>query len=140
MSVSRLQQQQQYQYERTQQEYEGVLLDASALQASYLVAGRIGAPGQKVEEAVYHMTVPPGNGTADAAENDAVGDKLVNFIDIEAVVGCRPQTVEAAGERIGDGLLSAFIHIGCQSYGNNGDGYACTCHAPVQMNGIGFAV
>ena len=53
MSVSRLQQQQQYQYERTQQEYEGVLLDASALQASYLVAGGIGAPGQKVEEAVY---------------------------------------------------------------------------------------
>ena len=96
MSVFRLQQQQQYQYERTQQKYEGVLLDASALQASYLVAGGIGAPGQKVEEAVYHMTVPPGNGTADAAENDAVGDKLVNFIDIEAVVGCRPQTVELA--------------------------------------------
>ena len=70
ISVFRLQQQQQYQCKRTQQEYEGVLLDASALQAAYLVAGGIGAPGKEIEEAVHHMTVPPGNGAADAAEDD----------------------------------------------------------------------
>lgn len=90
ISVSRLQQQQQYQCKRTQQEYEGVLLDASALQAAYLVAGGIGAPGKEIEEAVHHMTVPPGNGAADAAEDDAVGDELVNFIQVEAVVSCCP--------------------------------------------------
>ena len=78
ISVSRLQQQQQYQCKRTQQEYEGVLLDASALQAAYLVAGGIGAPGKEIEEAGHHMTVPPGNGAADAAEDDAVGDELVD--------------------------------------------------------------
>ena len=87
ISVSRLQQQQQYQCKRTQQEYEGVLLDASALQAAYLVAGGIGAPGKEIEEAVHHMTVPPGNGAADAAEDDAVGDELVDLIDVEAVIG-----------------------------------------------------
>ena len=140
ISVSRLQQQQQYQCKRTQQEYEGVLLDASALQAAYLVAGGIGAPGKEIEEAVHHMTVPPGNGAADAAEDDAVGDELVDLIDVEAVIGCRPQAVEAAGKRIGNRLFFAFIHKSGHSYGDNRNGNACSCHAPVEVDGIGFAV
>ena len=101
ISVSRLQQQQQYQCKRTQQEYEGVLLDASALQAAYLVAGGIGAPGKEIEEAVHHMTVPPGNGAADAAEDDAVGDELVDLIDVEAVIGCRPLKRRASASATG---------------------------------------
>ena len=44
----------------------------------------------EVEEAVDHVAVPPGDGAADAAEDDAVGDELVNFIQVEAVVSCCP--------------------------------------------------
>ena len=84
ISVSRLQQQQQYQCKRTQQEYEGVLLDASALQAAYLVAGGIGAPGKEIEEAVHHMTVPPGNGAEplkpQVSENEQMSD-IVFILD-----------------------------------------------------------
>ena len=85
--VSRLQQQQQYQCKCAQQEYECVLLDASALQASYLVAGGVSAPGKEIEEAIHHMAVPPGYRAADTTEDDAVGDELVDFIEVEAVIG-----------------------------------------------------
>ena len=50
----------------------------------------LGTPGKEVEEAVDHVAVPPGDGAADAAEDDAVGDELVNFIQVEAVVSCCP--------------------------------------------------
>ena len=66
------------------------MLDASALQTAYLVTGSLGTPGKEVEEAVDHVAVPPGDGAADAAEDDAVGDELVNFIQVEAVVSCCP--------------------------------------------------
>lgn len=84
--VSRLQQQQQYQCKCAQQEYECVLLDASA---SYLVAGGVSAPGKEIEEAIHHMTVPPGYRAADTTEDDAVGE-LVDFIEVEAVIGSCP--------------------------------------------------
>ena len=138
--VSRLQQQQQYQCKCAQQEYECVLLDASALQASYLVAGGVSAPGKEIEEAIHHMAVPPGYRAADTTEDDAVSDELVDFIEVEAVIGSCPSTVEAAGKRIGNLLCPAFVHLSGQSYGDDGNGNACACHTPVQMNGIGFTV
>ena len=133
ISVSRLQQQQQYQCKRTQQEYEGVLLDASALQAAYLFTGSFSPPGKEVEETVDHVAVPPCNGVADAAEDDAVGDELVDLVQIEAVVSCCPQAFETVCQCIGNGLPATCIDVGGNGYGNHRYGDTCTCHTPIQM-------
>ena len=57
----------------------------------YLVTGSLGTPGKEVHEAVYHMAVQPGDGAADAAEDDPFGDEQVDFVHIETVVSRCPQ-------------------------------------------------
>ena len=100
-----LQQQNQYQCQYTQQEHKRILLYAAALQRADGITACIGAPSQEVEEAIHYVAVPPGDRSGDAAEDDPVRDELINLVNVEAVIGCRPQTTEAAGQSIGHGLL-----------------------------------
>ena len=55
------------------------------------------------------MAVPPCNGVADAAEDDAVGDELVDLVQIEAVVSCCPQAFETVCQCIGNGLPATLV-------------------------------
>ena len=86
------------------------------------------------------MAVPPGDGAADAAEDDAVGDELVDLVQIEAVVSCCPQAFETVCQCIGNGLSATCIDVGGNGYGNHRYGDTCTCHTPVQMDVICFTV
>ena len=116
------------------------MLDASALQAAYLFTGSFSPPGKEVEETVDHVAVPPCNGVADAAEDDAVGDELVDLVQIEAVVSCCPQAFETVCQCIGNGLPATCIDVGGNGYGNHRYGDTCTCHTPIQMDVICFTV
>ena len=112
----------------------------AALQAADFIAGGLGAPGQEVEEAVHHMAVPPGYGPGDAAEDDLVGDELVDFIEVEAVVGGVPEAVETAGQGVGYGLTVAGIDPGGQQDGCYGDDDAGQRHAGVEVDIVQLAV
>jgi len=85
-----LQQQNQYQCQYTQQEHERILLYATALQCADGITACIGAPSQEVEEAVYDVTVPPGDRSGYAAEDDPMRDELINLVNVEAVISSRP--------------------------------------------------
>ena len=67
------------------------------------------------------MTVEPGDGRGDTAENDAVGDILPNLVLIKTLVGSLMQTRELLVQAVGDGLALTFIDIGGQTDAQDGD-------------------
>ena len=68
--------------ENAQEEYEGVLLYAAALQIANLVGQRVRSPSQEVEESIDNVAVEPSNGLAHAGKDDAVRDELTDFLHI----------------------------------------------------------
>jgi len=68
----------------------------SALEATDGIARRIGCPGNEVERTVYYVTIEPSDRLADAAEDNLMCDKLIHLINVEPVVGSRPQSGETA--------------------------------------------
>ena len=53
------------------------------------------------------MTVKPGNGFADATENNPVSDELIHIINVEAMISSCPQTGKGITEKDG-GIQSGF--------------------------------
>lgn len=133
-------QQQQYQRQSTKQEDEDILLYTSALQSTDAVASGIGTPRKEVEGAIHYVAVEPCNGATDTSEDDIVGDKLIDLVHIEAVVGCCPQSLETTLHGIGHGLLFTFIYVGSQQNGYYGHSDAGTCHCPIEVDVVSRAV
>ena len=110
------------------------------MQAAYLVAGRFGTPGQEVEEPVHHVAVPPGDGAADAPEDDFVCDELINLVNVEAVVGSCPQATEATLQGVGQRLALIQVHRSGNRNGQGSHGDACAGHAFVNVDVVGQSV
>ena len=78
---------QERQYQRTDQEYISIPLELPRLQSTDCQREALCYGSQAVERAIDHVAIEPGDTRADTPEDDLVGDKLVNFVDIETVVG-----------------------------------------------------
>jgi len=78
--------------ECAQGEYQRVGLNTSVLQTADAQRQAVRAPSEEIEETIDDVAIEPGNGTRDVAENDAVRDELVDFVEIETLISPTVQT------------------------------------------------
>ena len=80
------------------------------------------------------MTVEPGDGTGEAAEDDLVGEILPCVVDVEAVEGCLVELGEGALQLVGDGPLLASVHPCGEADADDGGDDTRRGHAPVDVD------
>ena len=83
------------------------------------------------------MAVEPSQRLGNAAEDDLMGDELVNFVDIEAVLGRRVKRPEETGHLGGHGASSFAVELPGNQNRNQRDDHAGNRHLHIQMDDIG---
>ena len=121
------------------EEPEGVGLYGTVLEALDEIARLVGSPSQEVEEAVDDVAVKPSDGGADAGEDDAVRDELVNLVHVETLVSPTVETGSCCVHLVGNRLLFALEYPCGEQDAAYGDDGADTCNRGVEVYGVRYA-
>ena len=128
------------QNEYADEEDVAIFLHRTALKTTNAETKGIGAPSEEIKEAVDYVTVEPSNGTRNIGKDDAVGDKLIDFVHIEAFERPTMQRLELLLNGIGHRLALADIYIGGEKDGTDGNDNAGASHIPVEMDVVGLTI
>ena len=115
---------------------QGIGLQVAVLHPAEGRASPAGKTGDAVQASVDDMAVEPCQGLRNAAENDFMGDELVNFINIEAVLGGLVERSEEAGHLVGNRAGPLAVEAAGKADGRQGDDHAADGNAPIQMNDV----